>query len=403
MMGDVEESLLALPKEQLLKRCLKQITQAQKDLQQKDRLIADLSKDKEKTNAERERILQYAREEAETITAKARTEAEEMLGDAERKITNAQIEADSIIKTALSQAKEDIEALEHQRDETKRSAMSCLTNTVSEFDVIIAQIEERLGALKDARRTVLEAHTIIEHETFNRFDIADYVGSDGEPIQAETYDGIDEGLIDDEETIDAADYAALSVLLDDAVDAESPELQYEDQEESSGRVAEWISVPTIAEELPIEDDFGQCEFVDTQDDGEEDSITFDDSLAAEETYYNEEQTEYIEGEYQEEYYEEDESQSFTDSFMSLSDLPMEDVPYDEQQPEENMVYQEEAEEDYDPYADMEAMSMQTPDAVADYSEFGDFADLEVPPAEAELEIPDKKAAKVAAMQGRWLS
>lgn len=170
---DLQEALLD---------CAKKLSDANKQIQQKDKLIADFTSQRERANREAEQVLTAAKEQAALIRKEAdrrEEEAEkriaEVNADVARKIANANAEADSIVESRLNQARADIENVESRREEAKRSAIALNRNIVERYDSLISDVEEQISRFKDMQQSLNDFNVDIEAEDFKKFNMDDYV------------------------------------------------------------------------------------------------------------------------------------------------------------------------------------------------------------------------------------
>lgn len=160
----------------------KKLGEANRQIQQKDRLIADFTAGKEKTKREAEAIISSAQARAREIErATERSEAElhqkraEVDAEVSRKLANAHAEADSIVEAQLNQAKSEIRALEARRDTVKRNTINLNTAIIERYDDLIEEISGQMSRFRDMKESLSTFNAEIESEDFKKFDIADYV------------------------------------------------------------------------------------------------------------------------------------------------------------------------------------------------------------------------------------
>lgn len=160
----------------------KKLGAAQKQIQQKDKLIADFTSTRERAKREADVIIAEAQEQARkmrTEAARSQAAAEAKIEEAEtevaRKLANANAEADSIVEARLNQAKVEIRQLEERRDATKRSAIALNRNIAEQYDTLIEDVEKQISRFRDMKEKLVTSALEIEAEDFKKFDVADYV------------------------------------------------------------------------------------------------------------------------------------------------------------------------------------------------------------------------------------
>lgn len=185
--NSVIEKLQSLDNEQLQKMLVesaRKLGQAQKQIEKKDKLIAEFTSQRERTRRRAESIIDNARLQAEQIKAesqKAEKESQKRIdstnAEIAQKLANANAEADSIVESKLAKAKKDIKKLESQRDEAKRTAIQLNKNIIERYDELISDVQGQLAGYKDIQDKLDKLNVDIESESFTKFDINDFIAS----------------------------------------------------------------------------------------------------------------------------------------------------------------------------------------------------------------------------------
>lgn len=158
------------------------IEQKNKQLLQKDKLIADFTSQKERSKREAEYVITKAKEQAKQIEANAtkleeaaKKHIQECEEEIARKLSNANAQADSIVESRLTEAKNEIERIETQREEAKRSAIALNKNIIDKYNTLIEDVEKQISSFKDMQQNLSDFSIEIEAEDFKKFNMEDYV------------------------------------------------------------------------------------------------------------------------------------------------------------------------------------------------------------------------------------
>lgn len=175
-----------------------ELVRQEKEIADKDDLIAKLSAKKYKEKVQAERLLAEAkRKQSETVAAAKKTLARANAA-AKKRIADSEAEAEAIKRTTLTKAAGDIRVLERKRDDEKRRALSVYDGISGQVDEQIDAFEKMLSDLKDAKRRITEMKDELRSEDFKTFDITKYISDDDdyfEDIGFEEADDVLEELV----------------------------------------------------------------------------------------------------------------------------------------------------------------------------------------------------------------
>ena len=304
---DIIDQLMALDKETLAKRAAQRLGKYQKELQKRDRLIADLTAQRDRAEEEASEIIKDAhrqaymiKQEAQAVKDRAEHKLQKVEEDVARKIANANAEADSIVETHLSAASSKINELEGKRIEAKRMALVLNSNIDDECEHMLEKLENYMSGIRDLQAKIHEISADIEAEDFKTFDMRDYITPKKQTVEVApqteieeekntTFDEDDFAVLGDllsEEASSSSDYTYIpeepeekeSDVLETEKDEEAYEDKYEDDDLDFSDIDDIIA-ENKAEEQPKEDmkSFTTA-FMAIDDSDDEDDLDFDDIL-----------------------------------------------------------------------------------------------------------------------------